>query len=99
MPLATDIMPITGFTRGYQRIYRDLKKHGRPKVLTIDGRPAIVVQDAAAYERMVDLLDAMYVDREAAKGLADKRRPLTVKQVRRRLARSDPVVPKRRRAA
>ncbi len=83
MPRATDIMPITGFTRSYQKVVRELKKHGRPKVLTIDGKPSVVILDAAAYER---LMDALYMDREVLKGLADDRPMISVSEARARIA-------------
>lgn len=87
MPNATDILPITGFTRDYQRVRRDLQRHGRPTVLTIDGSPALVIQDAAAYDRMIELMVALYVDAAAARGLADDRARLSVPQLRARQQR------------
>ncbi len=33
------------------------RKRRRPEVLTINGRPALVVQDAAAYQEMMEVLD------------------------------------------
>lgn len=82
---ATDIMPITGFTRSYQQVVRALKKHGRPTVLTIDGKPSVVVQDAAAYQKSLELLDAMYIDMMVDRAMADKRPSMTVDQLRARL--------------
>ncbi len=82
MPRATDIMPITGFTRAYQKVIRELKRHGRPKVLTIDGKPSLVILDPAAFDRLVDAVDAEYVGRAVSEALADRRPGITVDQLR-----------------
>ena len=84
MPRATDIMPITQFTRAYQSALKRLRKHGRPQVLTVDGKPAVIVQDAAAYD---ELLDQLYIATELARGLADDRPPVSVQAARARIAR------------
>lgn len=83
MPRATDIMPITAFTRAYQKVVKDLKKHGRPKVLTIDGRPVAIVQDPEAYDRMLDMI---YVTQAVAAGLADDRPRISIAEARERIA-------------
>ena len=52
-----DIHPLTDFKRRTTEFRDRLKKTGQPEVLTVEGRPAIVVQDAAAYQRMMELVD------------------------------------------
>jgi hypothetical protein len=34
-----------------------LKQTGRPEVLTVNGRAELVVQDAASYQKLLELLD------------------------------------------
>jgi hypothetical protein len=76
-------MPITAFTRAYQRVLRDLKKHGRPAVLTVDGKPGAVIMDAAAFDR---LMDASRMDRALLEGTVDNRPPISISESRRRIA-------------
>ena len=85
MPRATDIMPMTGFTRAYKKVVRELRKSGRPKVLTIDGKPSLVIIDAAAFDRLVDLVDEEYIEQAVDKALADPRPGITVEQLRKHL--------------
>lgn len=53
----TDIHPLTGFLRDHKSHIERLEKTGRPEVLTVNGRAKLVVQDAAAYQRMLEELD------------------------------------------
>jgi hypothetical protein len=88
MPRATDIMPITGFTRAYQKVCRELKKHGRPTVLTVDGKPAVVVQDAAAYDKLLSLIDSLYVEMKVAEVLDNPRPGMSLDELKARLSAS-----------
>jgi len=54
-----DIHPLTDFQRNTKDHVKRLKDTKKPEVLTINGKPSLVVQDAAAYEEMVDLLDSL----------------------------------------
>ena len=53
-------MPITDFTRHYSKVSRELMKHGRPVVLTANGRPVMVVQDVATYEATLGIIDFLF---------------------------------------
>jgi prevent-host-death family protein len=86
MPRATDIMPITEFTRAYQKVIKQLRKNGRPKVLTVDGKPAVVVQDAAAFDRLFELVDAEYVREAIRTALADTRPGIPLEELHARIA-------------
>lgn len=48
-----DIRSLTDFHRNSKRHLRRLKRTGRPEVLTMNGRAVLVVQDAAAYEHLL----------------------------------------------
>ena len=48
-----DILSLTDFHRNTKAHLRRLKQSGRPEVLTIDGKAELVVQDAAAYQRLL----------------------------------------------
>src|SRR3712207_7362838 len=43
-----EVTPLSDFTRDAAAAIRRLKETGQPEVLTVDGKPAVVVQDAAA---------------------------------------------------
>jgi PHD/YefM family antitoxin component YafN of YafNO toxin-antitoxin module len=51
-----DIHSITEFRRNAQ-LSDKIARDGRPHVLTEDGRPKLVVQDAEAYQRILEALD------------------------------------------
>lgn len=51
--------PLSDFTRDADAAIRRLKETGQPEVLTVDGQPAIVVQDIAAYQGLLDALDRL----------------------------------------
>ena len=48
-----DILSLTDFHRNTKAHLRRLKQSGRPEVLTINGKAELVVQDAAAYQRLL----------------------------------------------
>ncbi|HLL48216.1 MAG TPA: type II toxin-antitoxin system Phd/YefM family antitoxin [Longimicrobiaceae bacterium] len=52
-----DIYSLTDFQRKTREHIERLKETGRPEVLTVNGRAEVVVQDAASYERLLDLVD------------------------------------------
>jgi len=46
-----DIHPVTDFMRNRKRHQKHLRAKGRPEVLTVNGTPALVLQDVRACER------------------------------------------------
>jgi prevent-host-death family protein len=55
LDLAKDIQSLSHFKRNTLKVMRQLRKSGNPLVLTINGKAEAVVQDAAAYQRLMDL--------------------------------------------
>jgi hypothetical protein len=51
-----DIRSLTDFQRNTKAHLRRLKDTGRPEVLTVNGKAELIVQDAAAYEDMLDAI-------------------------------------------
>jgi PHD/YefM family antitoxin component YafN of YafNO toxin-antitoxin module len=51
-----DIRSLTDFQRNTKSHLRRLKSSGRPVVLTVNGRAELIVQDAAAFEDMLDAI-------------------------------------------
>jgi prevent-host-death family protein len=63
-----DIHSLTTFKRKTADLMKQMKKTGRPLVLTVNGKAEAVLVDAAAYQQVADQLDAIAAIRE---GLAD----------------------------
>jgi prevent-host-death family protein len=53
--IAEDIQSLSTFKRDTAKMAEQLRKTGRPVVLTVNGKAEMVVQDAAAYQRLVEL--------------------------------------------
>jgi len=51
-----DIRSLTDFQRNTKAHLRRLKSSGRPAVLTVNGRAELIIQDAAAFEDMLDAI-------------------------------------------
>jgi len=66
----SDIHPLSGFLRDHEAHLARLHQTGRPEVLTVDGRAQIVVQDAEAYQQLIELLDTVDADRVLRQRLA-----------------------------
>lgn len=54
-----DIRTLTDFKRQTTGMFRQLKKSGRPVVLTVKGKAEAVVMAASTYQRMADRLSAI----------------------------------------
>jgi len=66
-----DIHSLTDFQRDTKAHIRRLKKTGRPEVLTINGKASLVVQDAVAYQAMLDVIDRTVVIKGIQRGLQE----------------------------
>jgi prevent-host-death family protein len=55
LDLTTDIQSLTTFRRRSGDLMRQLRKTKRPVVLTVRGKAAAIVQDAGAYQRLLDI--------------------------------------------
>ena len=52
-----DIQSLTDFKRNSSRYLKRMRKSGTPVVLTVNGKAEIVVQDASAYQAMLDRIE------------------------------------------
>ena len=59
-----DIHSLTTFKRNTSGLMKQMKKTGRPLVLTIKGKAEAVLLDAATYQQIADYLDAVAGIRE-----------------------------------
>ncbi len=53
--ITKDIQSLTTFRRRSGDFMKQLKKNKRPVVLTVKGKAAAIVQDAEAYQRLLDI--------------------------------------------
>jgi len=72
--IAEDIQAMTTFRRNPGRFMKHLKKTKRPIVLTINGKAEAVVQDARAYQDLLDLAAEASVAEGIRQGLEDVKR-------------------------
>jgi prevent-host-death family protein len=66
-----DIHSLTTFKRNSSGLMKQMKKTGRPLVLTVKGKAEAVLLDAAAYQEVASRLDSMTSIR---RGLAQARK-------------------------
>jgi hypothetical protein len=52
-----DIASLTDFHRNSTVHCKRLKRSGRPEVLTVNGKAVLVVQDAAAYQQLLEAVE------------------------------------------
>jgi prevent-host-death family protein len=67
----SDIHTVTDFKRRTNELLERLESSGRPQVLTVDGRPKVVLLGVADFERLMDLLDRADTLAGIRRGLAD----------------------------
>jgi len=77
LDLTQDIQSLTTFRRRSGDFLKQLRKSKRPVVLTVKGRAAAVVQDAEAYQRLLDVAAAADAHEGIRQGLEDARRGRT----------------------
>jgi prevent-host-death family protein len=66
-----DIQAMTTFRRNPAKFMKHLKKTKRPLVLTINGKAEAVVQDAEAYQRLLDIAAQVDAREGIRQGLED----------------------------
>jgi prevent-host-death family protein len=59
MILPTDIHTLDSFRRKSKQHVDRLQATGRPEVLTVNGKPSVVVQDAAAYQQQIEKISVL----------------------------------------
>jgi hypothetical protein len=57
LDLSSDIKPLSNFKRDSITVINQLKRTGRPVVLTINGKAEVVVQDAKSYQNLMGLIE------------------------------------------
>jgi prevent-host-death family protein len=71
LDITKDIQSLTTFRRRSGDFMKQLKKSKRPVVLTVKGKAAAIVQDAQAYQRLLDIAAQADIEEGIRQGLAD----------------------------
>ena len=71
LDITKDIQSLTTFRRRSADFIKQLKKSKRPVILTVKGKAAAIVQDAEAYQRLLDIAAAADVHEGIRQGLED----------------------------
>lgn len=69
-----DICSLTDFQRNTKDHLRALKRSRRPKVLTVNGAAEVVVQEARAYQELLDLAERARTMEAVREGIREYRR-------------------------
>ena len=78
LDITSDIQSLTTFRRSSGDFMKLLKKTKRPVVLTVNGKAAAVVQDAEAYQRLLNIAARADVEEDIRQGLDDVARGRTL---------------------
>ena len=74
LDITNDIQSLTTFRRRSGDFMKQLKKTKRPVVLTVKGKAAAIVQDAEAYQRLLDIAAGADPEEGICQGLEDAKR-------------------------
>jgi len=74
LDITNDIHSLTTFRRRSGDFIKQLKKTKRPVVLTVRGKAAAVVQDAEAYQRLLDIAARVDEEEGIRQGLEDAKK-------------------------
>lgn len=69
--LGQDIRSLSDFKRNTSELVDRMQDSGHPMVLTVNGKAKLVVQDATAYQKLMDALDYAEAVAGIRSGLAD----------------------------
>lgn len=71
MKFSRDIQSLSVFKRDTSKFLKQMKKTGEPIVLTINGKAAMIVQDAESYEQSLHKWDRRDRIASVKRGIAD----------------------------
>jgi prevent-host-death family protein len=57
--ISRDIQSLSNFKRNTLDLIEQMKQTGQPIILTINGKAELVVQDAAAYQKMLEMIERL----------------------------------------
>ena len=71
LDISKDIQSLTSFRRKPAQFMKRIKKTKRPVVLTVNGKAEAIVQDAKAYQRLLDIAAKADVREAIRQGMDD----------------------------
>jgi prevent-host-death family protein len=74
MKLTRDIHSLSTFKRDTAKLVRQMKKTKEPVVLTVNGKAALVVQDADGYQKLLEAKDRIEALEGIRRGLESMKR-------------------------
>jgi len=72
--ICQDIQSLTDFKRHTVDFMKQIKASHRPLVLTVNGKAELVVQDAGAFQKLVELADRFEAISAVQEGMAQSKR-------------------------
>ncbi len=66
----TDIHSLSDFQRNAKAHLKQMKKTGRPRILTIHGKAELIVQDTKSYQKLLDAVERLEAIEGIKRGLA-----------------------------
>ena len=78
LDISRDIQSLTDFKKNTSEFVEQLKRTGEPVVLTINGKAELVVQDAAAYQKLRQVAEDARVLEGIRQGIEDRNAGRTV---------------------
>jgi prevent-host-death family protein len=78
LDISRDIQSLTDFKKNTSEFVHQLKQTGEPVVLTINGKAELVVQDAAAYQKLRQVAEEARVLEGIRRGIEDMKAGRTV---------------------
>ena len=72
--LSKGIDSLTNFKRNTPAFLDQLQETGQPVVLTINGKARLVVQDAASYQQLLEIIDRLEAVEGIRRGLDEMKR-------------------------
>lgn len=70
--ITADIQPMTAFRNRSAEFVEHLRTSKRPMILTVNGRAAVVVQDAESYQKLLGLAADASAEEGIRQGLEDE---------------------------
>ena len=70
----TDIHSLSDFQRNAKTHLKQMKKTGRPRILTINGKAELIIQDAKSYQKLLDAVERLEAIEGIQRGLASLQR-------------------------
>ena len=71
MKITRDIQTVSEFKQNASKLVKQIQQTKQPIILTVNGKPAVVLQDVATYEAMADKLEYQLTMKALDEALAD----------------------------